>query len=119
MTYFTSRSNLVPYTFVREKGKTMVFVSETIVVFDIKVGRCSQLNMYMNLYEYQKSRSFIDLGPDLSDLIYLNFFSSIPTRLLGTKFHVEPPWDGETKVWSNGSSHMTQIAAMSIYGKNL
>ena len=40
LTYFTARSNLVPYTFVWEKGKTMDF-SETIVVYDVKVGRCS------------------------------------------------------------------------------
>ena len=37
--------------------------SETIVVYDIKVSRCSQLNEYMKLHEYQWSRSFIDLGP--------------------------------------------------------
>ena len=37
--------------------------SETIVVYDVKIGRCSELNGYMNLYEYQKSRSFTDLGP--------------------------------------------------------
>ena len=43
LTYFTARSNLVHYAFVWEKGKTMDF-SETIVVNDIKVGRCSQLN---------------------------------------------------------------------------
>ena len=43
LTYFTARSNLVPYDFVLEKGKTMDF-SETIVVYDIKVGRCCQLN---------------------------------------------------------------------------
>ena len=42
-TYFTARSNLVPYAFVWEKGKTMDF-SEIILVYDIKVGRCSQLN---------------------------------------------------------------------------
>ena len=71
-----ARSNLVPYAFVWEKVKTMDF-SETIVVYDIKVGRCSQLNVYMKLYEYQRSRSFIDLGPDHSDSIFLNFFSSI------------------------------------------
>ena len=41
--YFTARSNLVPYAFVWEKGKTMDF-SETILVYDIKDGRCSQLN---------------------------------------------------------------------------
>ena len=33
-----------------EKGKTMTF-SETIVGYDVKVGRCSQLNDYMHLYE--------------------------------------------------------------------
>ena len=59
LTYFT---NLVPYAFVWEKGKTMD-ISETIVVYDVKVGRCIQLNEYMNLYEYQRSRTFIDLGP--------------------------------------------------------
>ena len=31
----------------------------------------------MRLYEYQRSRSFIDLGPNHSDSIFLNFFSSI------------------------------------------
>ena len=41
MTYFTARSNLVPYAFVWEKGKPMDF-SETIVANGVKVGRCSQ-----------------------------------------------------------------------------
>ena len=36
LTYFTARSNLVPYAFVWEKGKTMDF-SETIAVLDIKL----------------------------------------------------------------------------------
>ena len=76
--YFTARSNLVPHAFVWEKVKAMDF-SETIVVYDIKVGRCSQLNEYMKLYEYQRARSFIDLGPNLSDSIFLNFFFSITT----------------------------------------
>ena len=38
----------VPYAFVWEEGKTMDF-SENIVVYDIKVGRCSVLNEYMKL----------------------------------------------------------------------
>ena len=38
LTYFKARSNLVLYA----KGKTMDF-SETIVVYDIKVERCSLL----------------------------------------------------------------------------
>ena len=37
LTYFTGRSNLVPYAFVWEKGKTMDF-SEIIVVCDLKLA---------------------------------------------------------------------------------
>ena len=37
LTYFTARSNLVPYAFVWEKGKTMDF-SETIVLYDLKLA---------------------------------------------------------------------------------
>ena len=37
LTYFTARSNLVPYVFVWEKGKTMDF-SETIVIYDLKLA---------------------------------------------------------------------------------
>ena len=62
LTYFTARSNLIPYAFVWEKGKIMDF-SETIVVYDIKVGIFRLLNEYMNHYEYQRSRSFIELRP--------------------------------------------------------
>ena len=36
-TYFTARSNLVPYAFVWEKGKTMDF-SETIVICGLKLA---------------------------------------------------------------------------------
>ena len=63
--------------------------SITIVVCDVIVGRCSQLNEYMNLYEYQRSRSFTDLGPRS-----LRFFSVETARPTEAKFHVEPPWDG-------------------------
>ena len=37
LTYFTTRSNLVPYAFVWEKGKTMDF-SETVVAYDLKLA---------------------------------------------------------------------------------
>ena len=36
LTYFTARSNLVPYAFVWQKGKTMDF-SETVIVYDMKL----------------------------------------------------------------------------------
>ena len=39
--YFTARSNLVPYAFVWEKGKTMDF-SETIVVYDLTLATDDQ-----------------------------------------------------------------------------
>ena len=48
LTYFIARSNLVPYAVVWEKGKTKDF-SETIVVYDIKVDRCSQLELHEGL----------------------------------------------------------------------
>ena len=66
----------------------------------------------MKLYEYQRSRSFIDLGPSLTESIFLNFFSSIATRPIVAKFHVEPPWNGGTKASSNGPGHMIKVAAM-------
>ena len=43
LTYFMARSNSVAYAFVWEKVKTMDF-SETIIVYDIKVSRCSQVD---------------------------------------------------------------------------
>ena len=51
LTYFTGRSDLIPDAFVWVKGNTMDF-SETIVDYDIKVGKCSKLNVYINLHEY-------------------------------------------------------------------
>ena len=41
-------------------------ISETIVVYDVKVGRCSSLYKYMHLYEYQRPRSFTDLVLNLN-----------------------------------------------------
>ena len=66
--------------------------TETVVFHDIKVGRFSQLNEYMNLYEYQRSRSFIDLRPK-SLRHFQTFFCSETARPIEAKFHVEPPWD--------------------------
>ena len=36
-----------------------------------------------------------------------------------SKVYTERPWDGGTKVCSNGPGHMTKMATMPIYGKNL
>ena len=49
-------------------------------------------------------------------------FSNISSETawpIKAKFYVEPPWEGGTKVYINGLGHMTKMAAMPIYGKNL
>ena len=69
--------------------------SETIVVYDIKVGRCRQLNEYMNLYEYQRSRSFSDLGPRSLRFNILSVLSLETAKLIEAKFHLKSPWDGK------------------------
>ena len=65
----------------------------------------------MKQYEYQRSRSFIDLGPGHSDSVVSNFFSSITSRLIEAKVHGALPWDGGMVVSSIGSSHMTKSHA--------
>ena len=53
------------------------------------------------------------------DSKFSNFFSLETAKPIEAKFHVEPPWDRRTKVCSNGPGHMTNMAAMLIYGKTL
>ena len=84
-----------------KKGKIMD-ISETILVCDIRVGRCSQINEYMYLYEYQRSRSFIDLHPRS---LRFNIFKLLFLRNREADFHVEPPWDGVMKASTNGLCH--------------
>ena len=48
-----------------------------------------------------------------------NIFSSETIGPVKVKFHIEPPWDGGTKVCSNDPGHITRMAHMPIYGKNL
>ena len=54
-----------------------------------------------------------------SDSTFSNFFSLETARPIEAKFHVDHPWDGGTKICSNGLDHMTKMAAMPIYGKTL
>ena len=50
---------------------------------------------------------------------FSNVFSSETAWRIKANFYVEPPWEGGTKVYINGPGHMTKMAAMPIYGKNL
>ena len=45
----------------------------------------------------------------------LNILSSETAGPIKAKFHMESPWDEETKVRSNGHGHMTKMAVMPIY----
>ena len=48
-----------------------------------------------------------------------NDFSSETTGPIATKFHIQPPGPLGKKSYSNGLDHITKMAAMPIYGKNL
>ena len=50
---------------------------------------------------------------------FSKIFSSETAWPIKAKFYVEPPWEGGMKVYINCPGHMTKMAAMSIYGKNL
>ena len=47
--------------------------SETVIVCDIKVGISSELNRNKNLYEYQRSRSFIAFTWSLGVSYFVGF----------------------------------------------
>ena len=66
--------------------------------------------MQLTIYKYQggQGHSF-----------RFHFFSLETTWPIEAIFHVDPPWDGGMKVYSNGPGHMTSMATMPIYGKNL
>ena len=52
----------------------------------------------------------------------MSTFSNISSETTGpieAKFHMKPSLDGGTKICSNGPGHMTKVAHMPIYGKNL
>ena len=72
----------------------------------------------MNLYEYQRSRSFIDLcARSLRFNIFKLLFLKKNTRQIEAKFHIEPSLDIGMKIYSNVPGHMTKMASRPIYGK--
>ena len=50
---------------------------------------------------------------------FSKIFSSETAWPIKAKFNVEPPWERGTKCYINCPGHMTKMAAMPIYGKNL
>ena len=72
--------------------------------------------IYLNIKGQGHSLTFIQ---GHSDSIFPDFFTSETAWPIEAKFHMKPPWDGGTKVCSNGPGHMANMATMLIYGKNL
>ena len=73
--------------------------SETIVVYDIKVGRCSQLNEDMNFLNVKGQGHSLTFVEGHLDSTFSNFISLKTARPTEAKFNVEPPWDGSEYKW--------------------
>ena len=72
----------------------------------------------MKLYEYQRSMSFIDFGP--RSFTFSSVISLETARLIEAKFHVSLHGMGNESEYTNGGlCHITKMAAITIYGKNL
>ena len=73
----------------------------------------------MKFHEYQRSRSFFDLGQRSLRFQSSNlFFTEIVWRF-GTKAHMKAEGRMGMKIYTNELGHMTKMAAMPIYCKNL
>ena len=72
----------------------------------------------MNLYIKGQGHS-LTLVQGHSYLTYSNVFFLETARPTEAKFYVKPQWDGGTKICSNRPGHMTKMAAIPIYGKNI
>ena len=57
----------------------------------------------MNLYDYQRSRSFVDLGPKSLRFNILFIFSLETAKPIEAKFQLYPSCDEEMKVCLNGT----------------
>ena len=71
-----------------------------------------------NLYYRQAPSSVVRPSVVRRPFTISNGFSSKTTRSIATKFHIQPPGPLGKKSYSNGLGHMTNMAAMPIYGKN-
>ena len=79
---------MVTKAFVWEKVKIIYFL-ETIAALGLKVASSIQLNEFMKLSEYQRSRSFFDLDQKSLRFQSLNLFFSKPVGSFETKIHMK------------------------------
>ena len=76
-------------------------------------------NECTDLYEYQRSTSFIDRGPRALRFNIFNFLFLRNRYAEWSQISCGASIGRGTKVCSNGPGHMTKMAAMPIYGKNM
>ena len=100
-----------------ENVKQWIF--QKLLQYMISVGRRSQLNVYMNFMNINGQDHSLTFVEGHSDSTFSNFFSLETAGPIEAKFYLEPPWDGGIKVSIYGLCHMTNMAAMPIYGKKL
>ena len=118
MTFLCKGQNLVPYAFVWEKAYLVDF-SETIAVYDVKVGMNYKLNEYMKIRVCLKSRSYFDLGPRSLRFCHGQHFQRSSQKPLGQiqiSCRFSLGWGNEIPHYY---SHMTKVSAMPVYGKKL
>ena len=85
-----------------------------IIKYTYNIGRpLSSVCMYVCMHSCMHVCLYVCMST------FSNIFSSETTGPFEAKFNVEPTWDGRLKICSNGIGHMTKIAAVPIYGKNL
>ena len=73
----------------------------------------------MKLSEYQRSRPFFDLGQRSFRFQSYNLFLAETVGRFETKAYMKALGRMGMKIYTNEFGHMTNMAIMSIYGKNL
>ena len=76
----------------------------------------------VSINKFQRSRLIFDLSAKVAYIgvpsTYINIVFSDNSWPIETKFHMTTPHDWLAKTYTNCYGHMTNIATMSIYGKN-
>ena len=118
------------YHSILHRRVCVMYEMHVYIVLNVRNGMASKYHLFVfsspeplgsqgELIVYPSSRCPVVRRPSICRQPLSKIFSSETTWPIKAKFYVEPPWEGETKVYINGPGHMTEMAAMPIYGKKL
>ena len=117
-----SRSNLLPYRFKWDFFWKVDFLN-TVKAKVIILTRYVEINETMAINKFQRSRLTFALSAKVTHImvpsIYQNLVFSQTIGPIELKFHVKTPNDKSAKFYTKYFGHMTKMATMPIYGKNL